>query len=213
MHLEVIHVYKQFQTRQGSLMALKDINMHIETGEFVGAVGTSGSGKSTLLRLIAGLETPTTGKIKVDGAEVIGPGADRGVVFQNYTLYPWMTAMDNVGFGLKLQGIKPKERRVRVKEYLEVVGLSQFTNAYPKELSGGMKQRVAIARALTGSPQLIMADEPTAALDSRSGQKAIELLRRLAKEEGSTVLIVTHDPRIMDVADRVVHLEDGMLVK
>ncbi|MBC6418920.1 MAG: ABC transporter ATP-binding protein [Prochloron sp. SP5CPC1] len=193
MHLEAIHVYKQFQTRQGSLMALKDINMHIETGEFVGAVGTSGSGKSTLLRLIAGLETPTTGKIKVDGAEVIGPGADRGVVFQNYTLYPWMTAMDNVGFGLKLQGIKPKERRVRVKEYLEVVGLSQFTNAYPKELSGGMKQRVAIARALACHPKVLLMDEPFGALDIQTKASMQEFILELWQRLGITIFMITHD--------------------
>ena len=123
MHLEVSQLHKQFKTPRGLLVALKDINLHVEGGEFVCAVGASGSGKSTMLRLIAGLDTPTAGEILVDGVRVTGPGADRGMVFQSYTLYPWMTIAENVGFGLKLQGASKAERRQWVAYYLEVVGL------------------------------------------------------------------------------------------
>lgn len=137
MHLEVSQLYKQFSTPSGPLVVLKDINLHIEEGEFVCAVGASGSGKSTLLRLIAGLESPTSGEVRVDGVCVTGPGSDRGMVFQSYTLYPWMNVAQNVGFGLKLQGVRSTERRQRVSYYLDVVGLSQFAKALPKELSGG----------------------------------------------------------------------------
>ena len=145
MHLEITNLNKSFSTKRGSVVALKDINMHVETSEFVCAVGASGSGKSTLLRMIAGLETPTSGKIRVDGTEVTGPGADRGLVFQSYTLYPWMTVQKNVEFGLKLQGLPQKELWELACYYLDIVGLTQFADSFPKELSGGMKQRVAIA--------------------------------------------------------------------
>ena len=138
MHLEVSNLSKHFQTRQGPLVALKNINMHVETGEFVCAVGASGSGKSTLLRLVAGLDFPTTGEITVDDDWVIGPGADRGLVFQIYTLYPWMTVQKNVEFGQKLQGLRAHVRRQKASYYLNMVGLSQFAQSLPKELSGGM---------------------------------------------------------------------------
>jgi NitT/TauT family transport system ATP-binding protein len=141
--LTVSQLYKQFSSRKGVTVALKDINMHIESGEFVSVVGASGSGKSTLLRLIAGLDQATAGEIRVDGVRVTGPGSDRGMVFQSYTLYPWMTVANNVGFGLRLQGLSAAQRRQHVSYYLEVVGLSKFAKALPKELSGGMKQRVA----------------------------------------------------------------------
>ena len=136
MHLEVSNLYKQFPTRQGTLVALKDINLHVETGELVCAVGASGSGKSTLLRLIAGLDMPTAGEITVDGVRVTGPGSDRGMVFQKYTLYPWMNVAHNVEFGLKLQGVDKGKRREQASYYLDVVGLSQFAKSYPKQLSG-----------------------------------------------------------------------------
>ncbi|MHC5731156.1 MAG: ABC transporter ATP-binding protein, partial [Nostoc sp.] len=130
-------LHKQFQTRNGIIVALKDINIHIKEGEFVCAVGASGSGKTTLLRLIAGLDTLTAGEIRVDGVKVTGPGADRGMVFQNYSLYPWMTVADNIGFGLKLRGVPKLKRQQQVSYYLDVVGLTEFAKALPKELSGG----------------------------------------------------------------------------
>ncbi|MEM8807540.1 MAG: ATP-binding cassette domain-containing protein, partial [Cyanobacteria bacterium P01_G01_bin.38] len=129
MHLEISKLYKQFPTKQGTLLALKDINMHVETGELVCAVGASGSGKSTLLRLVAGLDTPTGGEITVDYEPVTGPGADRGMVFQKYTLYPWMSVQRNVEFGLKLQGMSKQVRRERASYYLDVVGLTGFAKS------------------------------------------------------------------------------------
>ncbi|MDX2212675.1 MAG: ABC transporter ATP-binding protein [Oculatellaceae cyanobacterium bins.114] len=193
MHLEVNHLYKQFPTRSGSVLALKDINMHIEEGEFVCAVGASGSGKSTLLRLIAGLETPTTGEVLVDGVRVTGPGSDRGLVFQSYTLYPWMTVADNVGFGLKLRGISTTERRQLVSYYLDVVGLTKFAKALPKELSGGMKQRVAIARALASCPKILLMDGPFGALDVQTKETMQQFLLEIWRRTQTSIFMITHD--------------------
>jgi NitT/TauT family transport system ATP-binding protein len=193
MHLEVSQLHKQFQTRNGSIVALKDINLHIEEGEFVCAVGASGSGKSTLLRLIAGLETPTAGEVRVDGVRVTGPGADRGMVFQHYTLYPWMTVAKNVGFGLKLQGMPEKECRQRVSYYLDVVGLAQFARALPKELSGGMKQRVAIARALASQPKILLMDEPFGALDVQTKESMQQFLLQVWERTRTSIFMITHD--------------------
>ncbi len=193
MHLEVNHLYKRFKIRQGSLLVLEDINLHVEEGEFVCAVGASGSGKSTLLRLLAGLDMPTTGEIRVDGIQVTGPGADRGLVFQSYTLYPWMTVEQNVGFGLKLRGVSRAERQSRVWDYLEVVGLSNFAKAYPKELSGGMRQRVAIARALASEPKILLMDEPFGALDIQTKEDMQEFLLELWERTRKTIFMITHD--------------------
>lgn len=193
MHLEINHLYKQFSVHNGTLVALKDINLHVETGEFVCVVGASGSGKSTLLRLVAGLDQPTSGEIIVDGQPVIGPGADRGMVFQSYTLYPWMTVQKNVEFGLKLQGIDKSERRQRASYYLNVVGLAQFASSLPKELSGGMKQRVAIARALACQPKILLMDEPFGALDVQTKESMQEFLLDLWRQTGTSILMITHD--------------------
>ncbi|MFE4108055.1 ABC transporter ATP-binding protein [Almyronema epifaneia] len=193
MHLEVSQLYKQFSTQQGALVALKDVNLHVETGEFVCVVGASGSGKSTLLRLVAGLDLPTAGTITVDGQKVNGPGADRGMVFQRYTLYPWMTVQKNVEFGLKLQGVEPRKQRETASYYLEVVGLTQFAQALPKELSGGMKQRVAIARALASHPKILLLDEPFGALDVQTKERMQQFLLGLWKRTGISILMITHD--------------------
>jgi len=192
-NLTVSQVYKQFSTRKGVTVALKDINMHIETGEFVSVVGASGSGKSTLLRLIAGLDQATAGDICVDGVRVTGPGSDRGMVFQSYTLYPWMTVAKNVGFGLKLQGRSKAQRRQQISYYLEVVGLAEFAKALPKELSGGMKQRVAIARALACQPKVLLLDEPFGALDVQTREAMQQFLLQLWQQTGTTILMITHD--------------------
>ena len=193
MHLEVTKLHKQFETPQGPLVALKDVNLHVETGEFVCAVGASGSGKSTLLRLIAGLESPTAGRITVDGQLVVGPGADRGMVFQSYTLYPWMTVQENVEFGLKLQGLGVRERREQASHYLSVVGLTHFAQSLPKELSGGMKQRVAIARALANHPKILLMDEPFGALDVQTKETMQQFLLDLWQRLGISILMITHD--------------------
>jgi NitT/TauT family transport system ATP-binding protein len=193
MHLEVNQLHKHFHTRRGSLTALKNINLHVEEGEFVCAVGASGSGKSTLLRLIAGLDTPTAGEILVDKVRVTGPGPDRGMVFQSYTLYPWMNVAENVEFGLKLQGVPKQRRRQQAAYYLEVVGLSGFAKALPKELSGGMKQRVAIARALASQPKILLMDEPFGALDVQTKETMQQFLLEIWRSTNTTIFLITHD--------------------
>ena len=193
MYLQVNQVSKQLLTKRGSLIVLEDINLHIEEGEFVCVVGTSGCGKSTLLRLIAGLDPVTSGEIKVDGIRVTGPGADRGIVFQNYTLYPWMSVAENVEFGLKLQGVSKRNRRQQSADYLEIVGLSRFAKALPKELSGGMKQRVAIARALVSQPKILLMDEPFGALDVQTKEVMHKFLQEIWRRTSTTILMITHD--------------------
>lgn len=191
--LEVSDLHKQFKTRNGPVVALKNINFQMEEGEFVSLIGASGCGKSTLLRLVAGLDRPTAGHISIEGDLVIGPGPDRCMVFQSYTLYPWMNVKDNVGFGLKLQKVSQGERRERVDHFLEVVGLTDFAHALPKELSGGMKQRVAIARALASEPKVLLMDEPFGALDAQTKEMMQELLIKVWKRTGATILMITHD--------------------
>ena len=193
MHLEVNNLQKEFPTKQGAVTALKNINMHVETGEFVCVIGASGSGKSTLLRLVAGLDFPSAGEIKVDQVPVIGPGRDRGMVFQQYTLYPWLNVAKNVEFGLKLQGISRAKRKERVDYYLNVVGLTQFKNALPKALSGGMKQRVAIARALACEPKILLMDEPFGALDVQTKETMQQFLLEIWRRTGTSILMITHD--------------------
>ena len=193
MHLEISNLYKEFPTKKGTIVALKDINMHVETGEFVCVVGASGSGKSTLLRLIAGLDFPTAGEITVDKAIVTGPGSDRGMVFQKYTLYPWMSVQKNVEFGLKLLGVPLKNRKEEASYYLHIVGLSDFAKSYPKELSGGMKQRVAIARALATNPKILLMDEPFGALDIQTKENMQQFLLEVWHKTGSTIFMITHD--------------------
>lgn len=193
MHLQANHLYKQFSTSRGPLVALQDINLHVETGEFVCVVGTSGSGKTTLLRLIAGLDTPSSGEILMEGQPITGPGSDRGVVFQSYTLYPWMTVAENVGFGLKLMGVPKRHRRAQIDYYLEVVGLSGFARALPKSLSGGMKQRVAIARALACQPKVLLLDEPFGALDVQTKEAMQQFLLRVWHRTRPSIFMITHD--------------------
>jgi len=193
MHLEISKLHKSFKTKNETITALKDINLHIESGEFVCAVGASGSGKSTLLRLIAGLDFPTSGKITVDNELVTGPGVDRGLVFQKYTLYPWMTVQKNVEFGLKLLGVSAVKRREIASYYLEIVGLADFARSLPKELSGGMKQRVAIARALATKPKILLMDEPFGALDIQTKEKMQQFLLEIWHKTSCTIFMITHD--------------------
>lgn len=193
MYLQITNLHKHFDLETGKLVVLKDINMTIEQGEFICVVGASGSGKSTLLRQIAGLDSPTFGEIRIDGEVVTGPGPDRGMVFQHYTLYPWMSVRENAEFGLKLQGLSPKERRERASYYLNVVGLSEFAKALPKELSGGMKQRVAIARALASEPKVLLMDEPFGALDVHTKESMHEFMLDLWQRTNITIFTITHD--------------------
>lgn len=193
MFLSVSKVDKLFPTKRGIFTALKDINLEVHQGELVCIVGASGSGKSTLLRLIAGLDTPSSGEIVIDGSPVTAPSADRGMVFQRYTLYPWMTVKQNVEFGLTLQGISPSLRRQQSSYYLNVVGLSQFAKSYPQELSGGMKQRVAIARALACEPKILLLDEPFGALDIQTKEMMQQFLWQIWQQTNVTILMITHD--------------------
>ena len=193
MHLEILQVSKQFSTKKGNVVALENINMHVETGEFVCVVGASGSGKSTLLRLVAGLDFPTSGHITVDRQPVTEPGADRGMVFQKYTLYPWMSVQKNVEFGLRLSGMKERQRREIASYYLNIVGLAGFAKSLPKQLSGGMKQRVAIARALATKPKILLMDEPFGALDIQTKENMQQFLLEIWEKTGCTILMITHD--------------------
>jgi len=193
MYLQITKLHKHFSTKEGKLVVLKDINMSIEQGEFICTVGASGSGKSTLLRQIAGLDTPTTGNVKIDGVSVVGPGPDRGMVFQHYTLYPWMSVQENAEFGLKLQGVPKRERRQKASYYLDVVGLTKFAQSLPKELSGGMKQRVAIARALTSEPKILLMDEPFGALDIHTKESMHSFILDLWERTNITIFMITHD--------------------
>lgn len=193
MFIEINNLSKHFATKEGNLVVLKDINMAIERGEFICAVGASGSGKSTLLRQIAGLDAPTTGEVRIDGKRITSPGPDRGMVFQHYTLYPWMNVQENTEFGLKLQGVPKKARREQASYYLNVVGLAGFARSLPKELSGGMKQRVAIARALASEPDVLLMDEPFGALDIHTKESMHEFMLDLWQRTNLTIFMITHD--------------------
>jgi NitT/TauT family transport system ATP-binding protein len=175
------------------VVALRGIDLTVRTSEFVVIVGPSGCGKSTLLNIIGGLEEATSGSAAIEGREISGPGADRGMVFQGYSLFPWLTVRRNVEFGLKMQGVSAKEREATALEYLRLVGLNGFEDALPKALSGGMKQRVAIARTLAAKPEILLMDEPFGALDAQTRVVMQELLAKVCRETKNTVLFITHD--------------------
>jgi NitT/TauT family transport system ATP-binding protein len=191
-------VRKEFITRgdgAGSarnLTALEDITLDVRAGEFLALVGPSGCGKSTLLDLLAGLTAPTSGRILFDGQPIVGPGRDRGIVFQQYALFPWRTAAQNVEFGLDIAGVRPKQRRDIARRFLDLVGLSGFADRYPHELSGGMKQRVAIARSLAYDPEVLLMDEPFAALDAQTRETLQGELLRIWRATGKTIVFITH---------------------
>ena len=193
--LTIKNLNKTFQMGRGkAVTALSDIDLSIGENEFAVLVGPSGCGKSTLLNIIAGLETGDPGSsVLLDGAPITGPGADRGMVFQSYTLFPWLTVRKNIAFGLQLQKRSKAEIDEIVEHYIKVVGLSAFSDAYPKNLSGGMKQRVAIARTLANRPKLLLMDEPFGALDAQTRVVMQEMLADIWRKEKTTVLFVTHD--------------------
>jgi putative ABC transport system ATP-binding protein len=205
---------------KGSLQktVLSDITLDLNAGEVVILEGPSGGGKTTLLTLIGALRSAQLGSLKILGQELLGAKKQQlmqvrnqiGFIFQAHNLLDCLTAWENVSMSLKLHPKIPKsEYRRRSVETLSAVGLGEFVDVYPKQLSGGQQQRVAIARALVSHPKLVLADEPTAALDSQTGRDVVNVMQSLAKEEGCTVLLVTHDNRILDVADRILHMEDG----
>lgn len=184
---------KIYRSKKVETFALQDINMDIADNEFISVVGPSGCGKSTLLRIFAGLDEATSGDIMLDNRMLTGPGADRGMVFQAYTLFPWLTVEHNIRFGLKLKKMPKAEADEIVEKYLGLVGLTDFRNRLPKELSGGMKQRVAIARALANNPEVLLMDEPFGALDPDTKGNMQLQLRELWEKEKHTVIFITHD--------------------
>ncbi len=192
--LKVEHLSKVFVNKRGEkLKALDDICFEVNESEFVVLVGPSGCGKSTLLNIIGGLEQATEGSIMIDDREITSPGADRGMVFQGYSLFPWLNVRRNVEFGLKMQGVPKSEREEKAGRYLDMVGLAGFEKALPKELSGGMKQRVAIARTLAANPEMLLMDEPFGALDAQTRVVMQELLSHISAQMKNTILFITHD--------------------
>ena len=186
-------VEKKYNTRKGEVVALNGVDFDIRENEFICVIGPSGCGKSTLLNIIAGLLEPTSGQILVDGKPISGTGTDRGVVFQQYALFPWLTVKKNVEFGLKLKGLSKEECDTIAMKYLKMVELEKFADSYPKELSGGMKQRVAIARAYAMNPEVLLMDEPFGALDAQTRTQLQSELLKAWQEENKTCFFVTHD--------------------
>lgn len=202
----VRNLSKEFRVGKDRVLAIDDVSFTIGDNEFVSVVGPSGCGKSTLLMVAAGLEEPTGGSILVDGEVVRGPGRDRGVVFQSYSLFPWLSVLANVEFALRSENISRSEVRRRALEQLDVVGLADFANARPSQLSGGMRQRVAIARALSYRPSVLLMDEPFGALDALNRRVMQELLTRVWEDHRLTVMFITHD------IDEAIYLSDRVLV-
>lgn len=204
--ISVRDVRKEFDLGKEVFTALDGVSLDIADNEFITVVGPSGCGKSTLMNILAGLEQPTSGEALVDGRPVSGPGPDRGVIFQQYALFPWLTAQQNVEFGLSLQGIGKRERAATAARYLEMVGLADFARAYPKELSGGMKQRCAIARAYAVNPAILLMDEPFGALDALTRVQMQDNLLHTWEQERRTAVFITHD------VDEAVYLANRVVV-
>lgn len=213
-------VTKVYEHGAQRVHAVRRANLSVKAGEIVAVMGPSGSGKTTLLTLLGAMMRPTAGEIFIEGESLTGLSQEAlalvrrrkiGFVFQSFNLFPALTARENVEVGLRLRGIGGEKGRSAALDALKSVGLSDREGFLPEDLSGGQKQRVSIARALAGSPKLILADEPTGALDSQNGRGVIELLTRRARETGAAVVVVTHDPRLMDYMDRVLTMEDGVV--
>jgi putative ABC transport system ATP-binding protein len=222
MIIEAIDVTKVYNTRGVETRALDGVSLAIERGEFSALAGPSGSGKTTLLNMLGALDAPTSGKIEIDGVELsaLSPAAlsdlrlaKLGFVFQAYNLIPVLNARENVEFVMELQGVRAAERRARAMEVLARVGLEGLETKRPMEMSGGQQQRVAVARAIASRPSLVLADEPTANLDSGTASRLLDLMRELNHEDGVTFLFSTHDPMVMDAARRLVRLHDGRVVE
>lgn len=206
--LSVQDVSKVFHLEKGfSITAVAKVTFDVHENELCVLLGPSGCGKSTVLRMVAGLEEPSSGKFFLDGKEIISPGRDRGMVFQSYTSFDWLTVQKNVEYGMRLNNVPPNERRERAEHFLELVKLTKFKNAYPHQLSGGMKQRVAIARTLANDPSILLMDEPFGALDAETRWNMQELLLTILERSSTTVLLVTHDiDEALFLADRIIFL-------
>ncbi len=218
--VEVADARVVYGAGEASIEALKGVSLEVRKGEILMLMGPSGSGKTTLLQVAGALLSPTAGTVRLAGERIDGMTQENlgrrrlrhfGFVFQHYNLFPALTAAENVAIALDLKGVPAARRRAAAHEALDRVGLGDRAAHFPSQLSGGQKQRVAIARALAGEPDAILADEPTAALDSASGKRVVDLLHDLAKAQGRAVVLVTHDPRIVEAADRIVHIEDGRI--
>jgi len=218
--LEAVNVTKDLGSGAAKVAALKGVSLALNGGELTLLMGPSGSGKTTLLSILGCLLTPTDGTVRIRQQSIAGADPEDlarlrrehvGFVFQSFHLFPTLSATDNVRLALDVRGEPRRAAKVRSREALAKVGLAHKIKAYPRELSGGEQQRVAIARAIVGNPSIILADEPTAALDGENGQAVMKLLAEVAREQGHAVLIVTHDPRLLPFADRVVHIEDGRI--
>lgn len=219
---KVVNATRVFKVGEVETQALRGVDLTIENGEFTALVGPSGSGKTTLLQLIGLLDQPTTGSIFINGKDATRLNRDQradlrkgtiGFIFQFFALIPTLTAYENIEMPLLLNGMKPAERKARVNEMLEAVGLTDRAHHRPDQLSGGQQQRVAVARALSIRPSMILADEPTANLDTENGKQVMEIMQRLNQETGVTFVFATHDPRVIKYARRVVTLRDGLIVE
>jgi NitT/TauT family transport system ATP-binding protein len=204
--LEVEGLGREFSTNGTTCTALRDLSFRVHRREFVCVIGPSGCGKSTLIRILAGLESPTSGQVLLDGRVVRGPGPDRGMVFQGYTLFPWLTVTRNVMFGLEMKGYAANQARSEALQWIDLVGLTRFKDAYPAQLSGGMKQRTAIARALAAQPRILLLDEPFGALDAQTRAQMQSHLLEIWRNVDVTILFITHD------LDEAVLLADRILV-
>lgn len=220
MVLEAANVVKTFREGTESVSVLRGASLRLERGEIVALEGPSGSGKTTFLTILGCMLTPTSGRVCIEGCDVDPsrperlPGIRRssiGFVFQQFNLFPALTASENVEYALNLKGLRGRAAKVEAARVLDAVGLRDRARFLPRDLSGGQKQRVAIARALAGTAPIILADEPTANLDSQVGTQILELFRDLAKRENRALLIVTHDPKVRSVSDRVAHIQDGVI--
>lgn len=220
--LEIVNLHKIYKDKKTEVHALRGVNLEIEKGEFVCIEGPSGSGKTTLLNLIGGLDFPTEGKVLIEGKNIYKWKESQlaefrlkniGFIFQTYNLIEVLTALENVEFPLLLLRVPKKEREEKAKRLLEMVGLSDMLHRKPAELSGGQQQRVAIARALVTEPKLVLADEPTANLDSKTGMKIMDIMREMNEKLKVTFIFSSHDPRVINSAKRVVKLRDGLIEK
>ena len=220
--VKIENITRVYQVGKVETQALRGVSLSIENGEFTALVGPSGSGKTTLLQMIGCLDQPSSGRVYINGKDVTALNRNQradmrrgtiGFIFQFFALIPTLTAYENVEMPLLLNGHTPKQRRERVMELLEAVDLTDRANNRPDQLSGGQQQRVAVARALAPKPTLILADEPTANLDTTNGQQVMEIMKKLNKETGVTFVFATHDPRVINYAARVVTLRDGVIEK